>query len=202
MSDSPPGRRALLVHAHPNPTSYSGALRDRALAGLERGGWITDVADLYPDGFAPAMTYDERRAYHTDEPILDPLVARYADLVRRANALVFVYPTWWWGMPAVMKGWVERVLVAGVGFQFDEQNRIRPGMSQINRLVGVSTYGSTRTEMALINDSGRRSLTRAMRLNTTWRCRSTWLGLYAMDRIGDLERAAFAEKVETRLAAL
>jgi putative NADPH-quinone reductase len=75
-------------------------------------------------------------------------------------------------------------------------------MSQINRLVAVSTYGSTRAEMALVNDSGRRSLTRAMRLNTTWRCRSTWLALYAMDRIGDPERAEFADRVEARLAAL
>ena len=67
------------------------------------------------------MSPDERLAYHSDRPILDPLAERHAGIVKQAEALVFVYPTWWSTMPAILKGWLERVLVPGVGFVFDEQ---------------------------------------------------------------------------------
>ena len=80
------------------------------------------MLDLYAVGFAAAMSPEERHAYHGDEPIIDPLVAEHAALVLRADALVFVYPTWWSGLPAILKGWLERVMVPGVGFRFDERS--------------------------------------------------------------------------------
>jgi NAD(P)H dehydrogenase (quinone) len=198
----PTRRRALVVHAHPDPASYSAALRDRAVMGLTRGGWHVDVADLYAEGFVPAMTPAERRAYDGPHPVLDDHVARQAELVTAAQALVFVYPTWWWGLPAVLKGWLERVLVPGVGFRFDDRGRVRPGLTRVRRLVGITTYGSTRLRSAVFNDAGRRTLLRTARLNTSWRCRSTWLGLYGMDRAGPAERLAFAQRVESTLAGL
>jgi NAD(P)H dehydrogenase (quinone) len=197
-----PRRRALVVHAHPDPASYSATLRDKAVVGLIRGGWHVNVTDLYAEGFAPAMSPAERGAYHGPDPVIDAHVARQAELVTAARALVFVYPTWWWGLPAVLEGWLERVLVPGVGFRFDARGRVRPGLTQVRRLVGISTYGSTHLRTAVFNDAGRRTLLRAVRLNTSWRCRSTWLGLYGMDRIDAEQRTAFAQRVESTLAGL
>ena len=112
------------------------------------------------------MTPDERRAYHGDEPILDPVVARHAEIVTAADALVFVYPTWWSGLPAILKGWLERVMVPGVGFRFDERTgKVRPGLGQMRHLVGISTYGSPRSYVRFVNDNGRRIITRALRLS-------------------------------------
>jgi putative NADPH-quinone reductase len=195
-------RRALVVHAHPDPDSYSRALRDRAVAGLGRGGWHVDVVDLYASGFRPAMSLEERRAYHGPEPVLDPAVQEQVALVQRARALVFVYPTWWWGVPAVLKGWLERVLVPGVGFVFDARHHVRPGLTHVDRLVGISTYGARRAEMAFFNDAGRRTILRALRLNTGRRCRTTWLALYGMDRTDAAAREAFAAKVDAAMARL
>ncbi len=55
-------------------------------------------------------------------PICSEQVRRYAELVTNAEALIFVYPTWWWGLPAMLKGWLERVLVPGVAFVIDPRN--------------------------------------------------------------------------------
>ena len=56
---------------------------------------------------------------------------------------MFVYPTWWSGLPAVLKGWLERVMVPGVGFTFDAQSgKVQPGLRHVRRIVGISTYGS------------------------------------------------------------
>lgn len=141
-------------------------------------------------------------AYET-APILDPQVAEHAAALLRAQIVVFVYPTWWGGFPAILKGWIERVIVPGVGFHFDEPSgKVRPGLKHVRRIVGISTYGSRRLDILLVNDNGRRILTRSLRLACGFRARTTWLGLYGMDRLGDGDRAAFLERVEQRMAGV
>ncbi len=194
---------AAVVVAHPNVDSYAGALAGRAAAGLRAGGHKVTVIDLYRDGFRTAMSEAERIAYHGDDPILDPLVAHYADVVGRAEVLVFVYPTWWSGLPAILKGWLERVMVPGVGFRFDERTgKVKPGLGHVRRIVGISTYGSPRAYVAAVNDNGRRILTRALRVSCGLHTRATWLGLYGIDTSTPDDRAEFAARVERTLADL
>lgn len=189
-----------VVVAHPAAGSYCRALAQRAVSGLRAGGHEVVVLDL--DGFAPAMTAAERRAYHGDTPILDAQVAAHAEVVRRAEALVFVYPTWWSGLPAMLKGWLDRVLVPGVAFRFDDAGKVQPGLAHVRRIVGISTYGSPRSYVRLVNDNGRRILTRALRMSCGWRTRCRWLALYAIDTATSEERNAFAARVEREMADL
>ena len=193
----------VVVVTHPSSDSYCHALAARADAGLRAAGHDVVMLDLYAVGFAAAMSPAERHAYHGDDPIIDPLVAEHAALVVRADALVFVYPTWWSGLPALLKGWLERVMVPGVGFRFDERSgRVRPGLDRVRHLVGISTYGSSRTYVRLVNDNGRRTITRALRMSCGLRARPHWFGLYGVDGSTVDERDAFAARVERAMAAL
>ncbi len=195
--------RAAVVTAHPSEDSFCRELAERAASGLRAAGHEVDVLDLYRAGFRPAMSADERRSYHGDRPVLDPLVAEHAAVVRRSELLVFVYPTWWGGLPAMLKGWLERVMVPGVAFGLDQRTgKVRPGLGHVRRIVGVSTYGSPRSYVRAVNDNGRRILTRALRLSCGARTRTTWLGLYAVDTSTELQRHEFAAAVERRLAEL
>ena len=143
-------RRALVVFAHPDGNSLSATLAHAAVRGLEASGASVQFVDLYADGFSPAMTEAERRAYETAEPILDPLVRGYADKVLWCDTLVVVYPTWNMGMPAVLKGWFERVFVAGVAFALPAPGvSVLGGLNHITRFVGVSTYGAPRVVVRL-----------------------------------------------------
>lgn len=197
------GRRAAVLVAHPNQDAYAHVLAARAVAGLRRAGHEVDVLDLCAEGFRAAMSAEERRAYHGDEPIVDDQVRRYADVVTSVDTLVFVYPTWWAGLPAVLKGWLDRVLVPGVAFRFDERTgKVRPGLDNVRRIVGITTYGSPRWYVALVNDAGRRTLARTLRMSCGWRTRTTWMGLYAIDTTSHDERAAFAARVERKMAGL
>ena len=191
---------ALVVVAHPSPTSFCHALAERAAAGLRAAGHDVEMLDLYALHVAPAMTAEERLAYHGDDPLRDPTIAGHADLVRRAEILAFVYPTWWSGLPAILKGWLERVMVPGVGFVFDARGRVRPGLPQVRRLIGISTYGSPRTYVRLVNDNGRRTITRALRMSCGWRAKPMWLGLYGIDSSTVDERREFLDRVERAMA--
>jgi NAD(P)H dehydrogenase (quinone) len=192
----------LVVCAHPREGSYTHAVTDAAVRGFGRAGHDVTTVDLYALGFAPAMSAAERAAYHGDDPLLDPLTQEHAALVRRAEILVFVYPTWWSGPPAILKGWLERVLVPGVAFRFDERGKVQPALTHVRRVVGVSTYGAPWTYIKLLHDGGRRMLTRALRMNCGVRTPTTWLGLYSIDTLGDTERAAFLDRVEHTTAHL
>jgi NAD(P)H dehydrogenase (quinone) len=192
----------LVVCAHPRQDSYTHAVTEAAERGLRRADHDVTALDLYALGFAPAMSAAERAAYHGEEPLLDPMTREHAALVRRAEMLVFVYPTWWSGAPAILKGWLERVLVPGVAFRFDARGRVRPALTHVRHIVGVSTYGAPWTYVKLLHDGGRRMLTRALRMNCGLRTRTTWLGLYSIDTLGDNERAAFLDRVEHTIAHL
>ncbi len=194
--------QVLVVLAHPKGDSFNHAIATRACGALRLAGHTVELLDLYASGFGAAMTRDERAAYHRNTPILDPLVRGHADLVGTAEALVFVYPTWWSGQPAVLKGWLERVLVPGVGFRFTDEGKVRPGLTQVRHLVGISTYGSPWRYVKIVNDNGRRTLMRTIRMNTGFRTRCRWLGMYAIDTATADERERFLARVERQMRAL
>lgn len=195
--------RVGVVLAHPNPDSFAHELARRAVTGLTTAGHDVELVDLGAIGFRAAMSPDERTAYHGAHPVLDPQVQSQVDLVRSVDALVFVYPTWWSGLPAVLKGWLERVMVPGVGFRFDERSgKVRPGLTNIRHLVGISTYGSPRWYVRMVNDNGRRTLMRALRLSCGWRVSRRWLALYAIDSVDPVARSEFAARVEREMSEL
>lgn len=198
------GRRALVVLAHPDDASLCATLAQVAVRGLQSAGAEVRLLDLYADGFEPAMSEAERRAYETTQPILDPLVRRYADLVLWCDTLVVVYPTWNMGMPAMLKGWFERVFVAGVAFALPEPGvSVLGGLNHITAFVGISTYGAPRSLVFLTTDQGRRLVTRCLRVMSTRPGRRTkWLGLYGLNRPQPSDITAFIGRVERTMEEL
>jgi NAD(P)H dehydrogenase (quinone) len=194
--------RVVVVIAHPDPNSFNHAIAATATTSLVKAGHQVTMLDLYAEEFRTAMSPAERLAYHSDRPILDPMVERHAGIVKQAEAFVFVYPTWWSTMPAILKGWLERVMVPGVGFVFDDHHHVRRGLTDVRRLVGISTYGSRWLYVKAMHDNGRRTLLRALRLNTATITRRSFLGLYGMDSSTDLHRAAFLTRVERTMRSL
>lgn len=196
--------RWLLIHAHPDPDSYSAALRDAASSGLKAGGADVDIVDLYALGFEPAMSEDEHRRYETvaeDHP--DPLVRHHIDLVKSAEGLLFVYPTWWGNVPAAMKGWLDRVLLPDVGFRLNERTRkVEPGLTHVKRLVGVTTYGGARWHQKIMGDGGKTMITRTVRLSCGVRTPTTWLSLDKLDTCDEKARRDFLADVTTKTASL
>jgi NAD(P)H dehydrogenase (quinone) len=191
----------VVVYAHPNETSFDAALRNAAVEGLIDRGHEVRVHDLYRDDFEASMSAAERVAYHGDSPTIHPTVTRYAADITWATAIVFVYPTWWMTTPAVMKAWLERVLVPGVAFTFDEKGKVKSLLRNVRNVAGVTTYGASRRSVMLASDGGRRTITRALRLSCGWRTRSQWHGLYDLDNTTPEQRAVFIAQVRSGLLA-
>ena len=194
--------KALVVHCHPNPDSLCAAARDRVLAGLAAGGHEVRLLDLYAEDFVPELSSWERE-HHLDDPTTKPDIARHADDLRWCDALVLVYPTWYSGQPAMLKGWIDRVWVRGVAYELpDGSNRIRPLLQHIRRIVVVTTHGSTKWVNAVQGEGGKRVAFRSLRVLCNPRCRTTWLALYGADTGTDERRRSFLDRVERRVRTL
>jgi putative NADPH-quinone reductase len=192
--------RVLVVRAHPLEQSYNAALHERVLAGLGRAGHAIDDLDLYADGFDPRLSAADRARYHDVAAPLPVDVAPYVERLRRAEALVFVFPVWCFGVPAILKGFFDRVLRPGVAFEL-EGARVTPKLHNVRRLAAVTTYGRPRWMVWYVGDLPRRQITRYVR----WFCAPgagvAYLAHYHMNASTPASRAAFLERVERRMAA-
>ena len=194
---------SLVVLAHPDPASFNHAVADAVVRGLESAGHQVTVLDLYALDYPGALSPAEWSAYGTDEPIIDPQVADHARLVKQADALVFVYPTWWSSVPAILKSWFERTLVMGTAFTLDPTTqRVRPALTHVRHVVGVTTYGSPWWYIKAVNDNGRRTIARTLRVACGRGTAVTWHGLYALDGRTPERRQAFLREVEQSMKAL
>lgn len=145
---------------------------------------IVETIDLVSEGVVAAMSRTERLRYETDEPIVDPAIAVHADLVARAEVIVFVFPTRWWSPPPELKAWIERTFVPNVAFVLDARNRVRPNLRNLRAIAGVTTHAHPE----VIGDGGdgaRRMLLRTLRLNAPRRVRTQWLLDPDSDEIAD-----------------
>jgi NAD(P)H dehydrogenase (quinone) len=131
----------LLVYAHPEPRSLNGSIRDFTVDRFVRAGHSVEVSDLYAmrwkagldaddfpqrdatQPFSPSA--DSRRAFNEGTQTAD--VAAEQDKLRRADLVIFQFPMWWFSMPAIMKGWFERVYAYGFAYGVGEHSEKRWG---------------------------------------------------------------------------
>lgn len=152
---------------------------NEVLATLEAGGHEITHRRLVGGPFENFMSAEERAAYHEPEPLITPETTADAAAIKAAEAILFCYPTMLYTAPAVLKGWLERVLVPGVAFVFDDKGRVRAGMHNIRRLGAVTTTRHSTFDTLRKRDAGRRTTLRNLRLSCHPRCRSTFVGLDA-----------------------
>ncbi|MGG5811772.1 NAD(P)H-dependent oxidoreductase [Falsiroseomonas sp. CW058] len=188
----------LMIYCHPREDSLSAALRDAAKTALEGAGHSVELRDLYAEGFRPALTAEERGAYH-DVPGNLAGIEDHVEALRRADALLLVHPTWWYGMPAMLKGWFDRVWAPGVAFRLGE-GAIEPLLTNIRRIGVVTTYGSPTWLLWYIGRIDRKLIGRGIRRLCARDCRVDWLTLTRMDQRTRPECEAFVARVRAQLA--
>ena len=125
---------ALVVLAHPEPTSFAAALAGTAADALDAAGWRVTLLDLYRERFDPVLSerdFTDRLIAGRLQPMDEqahaaagrtfaPELARHVELFEAASLLLLVSPMWWFSVPAMLKGWIDRVFANGVAYSYPE----------------------------------------------------------------------------------
>lgn len=150
--------KVLYVYAHPEPKSFNGALKDTALAALREKGHEVRVSDLYAMNFNPVLSagdFTERKKPDVFKPFFEaiqasktgafaPDIKEEMEKVKWADLLIFQFPIFFTSMPAIMKGWIDRVLAPGFGFNPATNSAYDTGLFKGKSAMLVTTTGAPR----------------------------------------------------------
>ncbi|CAN7355442.1 NAD(P)H-dependent oxidoreductase [Bosea sp. LjRoot9] len=121
----------LIVYAHPEPTSFNGALRDLAIEVLSAQGHMVEISDLYRMNFnavtglgdftgersdSTRLSIAREQTHALETGTIAPDIAAEQAKISRADMLILQFPIWWFGMPAILKGWADRVFARGFAY--------------------------------------------------------------------------------------
>lgn len=193
--------RTLVIFAHPSTESYGAALLDTVCRALGSAGHDLHVIDLYREDFDPVLREPDWTLYKTDPARLIPSVRAHVEAMEWAESLILIYPTWMYGPPAILKGWLERVWLPGVAFDIPSgmKKRARGKLDNIRRFTVITTSGSPWWWLRLIRDPGRSMMLRGFRVLFHRRCRVRWFQLHDMNHRSDRDRADFIERIKANL---
>lgn len=206
--------RALVVLSHPEPTSFASAL-GRTAADVLDG----TLLDLYAEGFDPRLSaadFTDREHPDRLRPMEEQLhairtgtfapdVARHVGLLREADLLVMVQPLWWFSLPAMAKGWIDRVLVNGLAYEYPGHE---PWTGPLTHLRALAVFTSS-YELAEFEAPGRAGSVESVLYPLLWGT-FAYCGMqvlepfvaYAADSVDDDVRAGYLAALRTRLGAL
>lgn len=200
-------KQVVVLLAHPRPGSFNHALAARVVDALERAGVPVRFHDLYAEGFDPVLTAEEAytsgaraEEFLAAEP--DPLVRRYRSELREAGGLVAIHPNWWGKPPAILGGWLDRILVPGVAYRLDDAGGAPESLLSLRRLLVVNTSDTPEErERTLFGDP----------LDAIWRrCLAPYLGEPEVRRLvlrvvadaDPAQRAAWLDDVSSEVLRL
>ncbi len=187
--------RCLVVLAHPLPDSLNARFARHVVKALQGLGHEARFADLYAEGFDPVLRAEERQSYYQDA--FDDQAG-----LRDVEMLVLVFPTWWFGLPAILKGWIDRSFLPGVAYDHaSDLKALTPKLAGLKQVLAITTLGSPAWIDRLVL---RRPVHRALKWGLVKACapkaRFQMLSLYGAEKVGDEKARRFEARINKALA--
>ncbi|MFH7017121.1 NAD(P)H-dependent oxidoreductase [Flavobacterium sp. FlaQc-47] len=149
----------LIVYAHPNSTSLNHFFKQTVIESLEKSGQEIVIRDLNQINFNPVLSLDDMHGQRKGQITKD--VKTEQDFITWADRIIFIYPIWWTGMPAIMKGYIDRVFSYGFAYRYDQG--IQKGLLTGKQTIIINSHGKSNAEyeatgmdkaLALTSDTG------------------------------------------------
>lgn len=168
-----------------------------AIDALSAAGHDVTVEDLCQAGFSPLLTVSERQSYYRppfDASAVQPQIER----LLAAEGLVLVFPTWWFGFPAVLKGWFDRVWAPGIAYDHaSDLGSIEPRLRKLRRALAVTSLGSPWwVDRLVLRQPVKRILKTALLGTCAPSCRFEMVSLYKAERLTTRQVQVFGSRIQ------
>ncbi|MBU0620624.1 MAG: NAD(P)H-dependent oxidoreductase [Gammaproteobacteria bacterium] len=189
--------KCLVVVAHPITDSACHVMARSAIEALINAGHEVQIEDLYQTDFSPSLTVSERQSYYG--PTFDAAAVQLqADRLLSADALVLVFPTWWFGFPAILKGWFDRVWAPGIAYDHaSDLGPIKPRLHNLRRALAITSLGSPSwVDRLVLWRPVRRVLKTALLGTCAPACKFEMLSLYKAEHLAPDEIQLFCSRIQ------
>ena len=192
--------KCLVVVAHPIADSLCHSLAQAAIQTLTEAGHEVQVENLYEIEFSPSLTVSERQSYY-HPPFDTSAVQSQAQHLLSAEALVLVFPTWWFGFPAILKGWFDRVWAPGIAYDHaTDLGPIKPKLHSLRRALAITSLGSPWwVDRLLLWQPVKRVLKTALLGTCAPACRFEMLSLYKAECLSVKDVEVFCSHIQKGL---
>jgi len=188
--------KCLVVIAHPLAESLCSTLAARTVEALNAAGHQVVVEDLYKGNFNAVLTAVERQSYY-HMPYDCSAVQGEVERLLAAEAMVLLFPTWWFGFPAILKGWLDRVWGPGIAYDHaSDYGPIKPKLLHLRRMLVVTTLGSPWwVDLLVMRQPVKKVIKSALLQACAPKCKLEMLSLYKSESLTDTQVKRFTERV-------
>ena len=188
--------RCLVVKAHPLSGSLCASMAGRIVETLQAAGHEVVLEDLYAEQFDAAMTAAERTSYYGG-PYATQAIAAQVERLLAAEAIVLVFPTWWFSFPAILKGWFDRVWGPGVAYDHsDGFGPIRPRLHNLREMLAVTSLGAPWwVDRLVLRQPVKRTIKTAIVRTCAPRCRFRMVTVYKSEALSQAQTDRFWRRV-------
>ncbi|HVU56914.1 MAG TPA: NAD(P)H-dependent oxidoreductase [Puia sp.] len=195
--------RTAVVFNHPYEGSYCNAVLSAVLTGLQKGGHEADLFHLDNDGFDPVMHAADLKGFRDGAPV-DPKVLEYRSRLEQADHLVLIFPIWWELMPAMTKGFIDKVIFPGVAYDYDNSGRWPKMVKRWPRLKGVTLITTMNTHSSVYRWIFGNAIKKALFAGTFWKMGygpRKWINLNMVKFVSEKKRKKWLSSLEKRFAS-
>lgn len=195
--------KVVIVFNHPYDGSYCNALLESVIKGLAKAEHQIDLIHLDKDNFNPVMTSLDLKGFRDKKPI-DPKVIDYNNRIKEANHLVFIFPIWWELMPAMTKGFIDKVIFPGVAYDYTnvQNTRMKPLWNNLKGVTMITTMNTPNYLYWLIFGN---AIKKAMILGTFWKIgfkNRNWISYNQVKQVSKEKREEWLVELENKFLLL
>jgi len=195
--------KIAVVFNHPYEGSFCNAVLEATLAGIRRAGHEADLLHLDRDGFDPVMRAGDLKGFREGKPV-DPKVLEYRDRLEQADHLVLIFPIWWELMPAMTKGFIDKVIFPGVAYDYDTSGKWPRMVKRWNKLKGITLITTMNTPSFFYRLIFGNAIKKALFTGTFWKMgygRRKWINLNMVKFVPEERRKKWLREIEEKFAS-
>lgn len=189
----------LVVLAHPLENSLCKHLAEKTIDHLKRQGFQVTVKDLYAENFNPILSEEERESYYKEQ-FDDRQLESDITQLKQAESLVLIFPTWWFGFPAILKGWFDRVWAPGYAYEHaSDYGPIKQCLNNLKEMKVITTLGSPWwVDTFILRKPVKTTLKSALLGACATNCKFKMLSLYKSEKLSEAKIDKFIRKIESK----
>ncbi len=198
--------KTLIVYNHPHEGSFCSAIREAVENGLRNGGHEYRIIHLDQDGFDPVMREKDLKAFVMAGRIgeeglegIDPIILKYMKKLQWAEHIVLIFPIWWMTLPAMMKGFIDKVIFPGIVYKMEDGEMI----SMLSKLRQVTVITTMNTPQDIYKEVFGNSIEGSLIKGTFNKIGIhdiRWISLNMVKQSGDEKRWLWLDEIETEFA--